>query len=212
MVAMNPRLVVLLLCASLLPAVQAAATILPDSCGPDEIKFKIDKAKPPVEGQPNPAPAPPAAGKAQIIFIEYVDNSGPFFTTPTTRFGVDGKWVGANKGDSYFAVEVGPGLHRFCVNWQSDDKLAKKVGMAKITAEAGKVYYFEILINRKRFGGGGGFVPGASGPGVTNGGGGFVGGGSSTDISFTFSQVDEDEGAYRLKASTPSTWKIETDD
>jgi hypothetical protein len=201
---MNPRLVVLLLCASLFAAVQARATILPDSCGPDGTKFKIIKPKPLDEDQSYPAPAPPAADMAQIIFIENVESSNDFMSGPTVRFGANGRWLGATKGNSYFAVEVYPGTYHLCVNWQSDsDGEAKKVGMSKFTAEAAKIYYFEVQIDQRRSGGGG-FVAPAMGPGVTSGGGGFVGGGFRTEVSFGFSQVDEDEGKYRVKASPPS--------
>lgn len=196
---MKSRIVFLLLCFSLSSVIQAhSETILPDSCGSDGVTFKV-KTKP---GQL--PPDAPEAGKAQIIFIENLDTAGGlFFTTPTTRFGVDGAWVGANRDSSYFVTSVDPGEHHLCVNWQSGtDNESKKVGMAKFTAEAGKVYYFEVLITRKRSGGG--FVAPASGPGVINGGGGMVGG-TRLDISFSFSLVDEDEGKYRVKASPLST-------
>lgn len=77
---MKTILVSILFCASLFATVQARATILPDSCGDDNIKFDV-KVKALAEGKPNPnpAPAPPEAGKAQIIFIEYVDTNGQFF-------------------------------------------------------------------------------------------------------------------------------------
>jgi hypothetical protein len=202
MVAMNPRLVVLLLCASLLLVAQAKATILPDSCGPDQVKFKMEQVGSVSEGH-DPTPTPPATGMAKIIFIEVSENPGAYnFTTPTTRFGVDGKWVGANKGNSYFTVEVAPGAHHLCVNWQSDnDKEANKIAMKSFTAEGGKIYYYEIHITRNKISGthiyGGG--PGASVHG---------GGGGHTDITFEFTQVDDDEGGFRLKSSPPSKFSI----
>ena len=60
------------------------------------------------------------------------------------RYGVDGAWVGANKGNSYFAVTVDPGVHHLCVSWQSALRQIEEehVRMAIFTAEAGKVYYF----------------------------------------------------------------------
>ena len=62
---MNPGLFVLLLCASLVPAMQAKAkTILPDACGDDDVKFKVDTKK------DHPAPPPPTAGKAQIALLK----------------------------------------------------------------------------------------------------------------------------------------------
>ena len=188
MVAMKSRLFALLLCASLVPAVQAKAkTILPDSCGDDDTRFDVKLLK-----EQTPLP-PPDAGKAQIVFIETVDTNGSFFTTPSTRIGMDGKWVGANRGNSYFVVSVDPGVHHVCANWQSDtDNEARQVGMEKFTAEAGKTYYYQVMMKRKRS-----FIGG--GPGG--------GGGTITDKSFVFSQLDDDEGSYRVKAAMPSTWK-----
>jgi hypothetical protein len=185
---MKSRHVALLLCASIGSALQARATVLPDSCGKDEVKFSV-KTKGAPEGQPNAAPAPPADGKAQIIFIEATETSGLILSTPTMRFGVDGEWAGANKGDSRFAIDVVPGVHHVCVNWQSGtDEEARRVGLDSFTAEAGKTYYYEIKIVRKKDAG--------------NNGGSML-----TDVNFVFSAVSEDEGKFRVKASPPSTWK-----
>jgi hypothetical protein len=190
MVAMNSRHVVWLLSASLGLALQGRATVLPDSCGKDEVKFSV-KAKGAPEGQPNAAIAPPEAGKAQIVFIEATETSGLILSTPTMRFGVDGEWVGANRGDSRFAVDVTPGVHHVCANWQSgEEEEARRVGLDSFTAEAGKVYYYEIKIVRKK------------GVGNNN-----MGGPMLTDVNFVFAAVSEDEGKFRVKASPPSTWK-----
>ena len=186
---MQSRQVVLLLCVSMVSALQGRATVLPDSCGKDEVKFSV-KTKGAPEGQPNAAPAPPEAGKAQIIFIEATETSGMILSTPTMRFGVDGEWAGADKGDSRFAVDVVPGVHHVCANWQSgQEDEARRVGLDSFTAEAGKVYYYEIKIVRKK-------------PVANN-----MGGPTLTDVTFVFSKVDEDEGKFRVKASPPSTWK-----
>ncbi|MGA3159626.1 MAG: hypothetical protein ABSC77_00300 [Terracidiphilus sp.] len=48
---MNPRLVVLLLCAPLLAVCARAKTILPDACGDDSVKFEVSTLK----NQPAPA-------------------------------------------------------------------------------------------------------------------------------------------------------------
>jgi hypothetical protein len=120
MTAINPRLFALLLCASLVCAVPAhAKTILPDACGDDSVKLDVTTKK------NQPAPAPPEAGKAQIVFSE----SGGLIA----RFGMDGSWVGANDRDSYFAVEVAPGEHHLCLSFQfpalalASEKTRKKV-------------------------------------------------------------------------------------
>jgi hypothetical protein len=180
---MKSRLAFLLFSASLFTAVQASATVLPESCGKDEIKFDV-KVQTPPEGQPSPDIAPPQAGKAQIVFIETLNSEGLHLSTPTTRFGVDGEWVGADKGDSHFAVDVTPGEHNVCVNWQSDwSDEGNKVGMDTFTAEAGKVYYYEIKIVR------------------------LPQGGKKMDFFFELKLLGKVEGRYRAKASGLSTSK-----
>ena len=173
-------------------AAHASSTILPDSCGKDAVHFNVDTTK-------NSAPlAAPEAGRAQIVFIESLESSGMYLGgTPSTRFGIDGAWVGANKGNSYFVVSVAPGEHHLCVNWQSHVQGKNPpVGMSSFTAEAGKTYFFEVKITRKFTSGPtviGGGQPGQPPPTVLGGG--------RSDQSFAFSAVDDDEGKYRVKLS-----------
>jgi len=192
---MNPRLVVLLLCASLLAAVQARAkTILPDACGDDSIKFNVETQV------SQAAPAPPPAGKAQIVFIESFQKNIPMIGgAPIVRFGMDGAWVGANKGDSYFTMIIDPGVHHLCASWQTVSGKLKKnsIEMDSFTAEAGKIYYYQFKFTLN-----GHSYPGASGPGVTSGGGGM-----DMDYSFDFGAASEDEGKYHIKASKLSSSK-----
>jgi hypothetical protein len=99
---MKPNLVVLLLGIFLASAACARATVLPSSCGDDKVKFdvKTEASQPP--------PAPPADGKAQIVFLENENVPlGPFMYA-TVRFGMDGAWVGADNGNSYFALSWTP--------------------------------------------------------------------------------------------------------
>jgi hypothetical protein len=183
MAAMNPRLVVLLLCASLFPAVQAKAkTILPDSCGDDSVTFDVSTKK------DQPPPPPPAEGKAQIVFIEDENAKLDSFRYANVRYGLDGAWVGANYGDSYFIIDVTPGVHHVCANVQASKLwlgiFKKAVDMATFTAEAGKVYYFSANMKVTRSGD------------------------DSRTFDFTFSPIDEEEGRYRVKAWKVATWKI----
>jgi hypothetical protein len=186
---MSLKMNALFLCLFLITAVQARATVLPDACGDDKIKFEVTTKK----GQP--APAGPAEGKAQIVFVETVDKTGLSFCIgcdALTRIGMDGAWVGANKGNSYFTLDVAPGEHHLCTGWQSVFRGSNKnVGMASFTAEAGKVYYFEakVGIHSHQYG---------SGPGSSQ----------ETDTDLGFVQVSDDEGKYRVKASKLATWKI----
>lgn len=123
------------------PACRAAT--LPDSCGSDAVRFDVKTQK------KQPPPAPPDAPQAQIVFVENFDH-GPGFCVEckvTTRVGVDGQWVGANYGNSYFAVNVAPGEHHLCVDWQSNMAgLRQKVGLLALTAAPGQVYYAEIKV------------------------------------------------------------------
>ena len=173
---MKPSLSALLFCASMVTAVQARATTLPDACGDDKIKFdvKTEKSK--------TAPLPPAAGKAQIVFIENENQMiGPFMYA-TVRFGLDGIWAGANNNNSYFTVTVDPGVHHLCASWQSTLRMLKKsIDVASFTAEPGKVYYFAANVK---------VIPT---------------GDNSATYDFGLSQLDDDEGQYRVKA-----WKLAT--
>ena len=182
---MKTRLVLFLLCLSLVFANTALAkTVLPDACGDDSVKFDVKTQK------DQPPPGPPSAGKAQIVFIETLDRTWMCLGcgTPSTRFGVDGNWVGGNQGNSYFAIEVDPGVHHLCTGWQSVfGHLKQMVGLDSFTAEAGKVYYYEAkaTLHVHSYGNNS----------------------RETDRSLDFTRLSEDEGKYRVKASELSTFK-----
>ena len=113
----------------------AAAARTAAGCGPSAEMFNVQTTdlKHPV-GQTE-------QGKALVYF--FVD----FVTAPTMRVGVDGKWVGANNGKSYFFFQVDPGEHNVCTEWQSGTfkKTSERVGEAmQLMAEAGKTYYVRL--------------------------------------------------------------------
>lgn len=113
---------------------QARCATLPDACGNDAVQFNVTTQK----GQP--APAPPAGDKAQIVFIETA-----YGLNVTSRIGMDGAWVGADQGNSYLTLDVTPGLHHLCANWQSSfQTMDRLVQLYALNAEPGKVYYFLI--------------------------------------------------------------------
>jgi hypothetical protein len=91
---------------------------------------------------------PPEAGKALVYFI-HDDGSGVGGGSPTTRDAVDGSWVGANQGESWFAVAVAPGEHHVCAALQSSF-LDERVELTHIKAEAGKSYYFRTQLLTSR--------------------------------------------------------------
>jgi len=84
----------------------------------------------------------PDPGKALVYFIE--KDAGAFFAGHT-RIGIDGHWVGATEGNSYFALSLDPGVHHICANthmgklWTANEETA----LAHFTAEPGAIYYFE---------------------------------------------------------------------
>ena len=114
------------------------AAVIP-GCGVPDTKFdvKTDKGQHPV--------TQPDAGKALVYFIE---DDSDFDSTPkpTTRMGLDGTWVGATHGNSYFYIFVDPGEHHLCASWQSTVILGQgqKTVAAHFTADPGGVYYFRV--------------------------------------------------------------------
>jgi hypothetical protein len=162
------------LCASLACAGQSRAATLPDSCGADNVNFDVKTEK------SQAGPAGPAEGKAQIIFIENESQMIGLGMYATVRFGMDGAWVGANYGNSYFALTVDPGVHHLCASWQSSLRSVKKnVDLTSFTAEPGQVYYFAAQVTVA----------------------------SRDNTIFGLSQLNEDEGKYRVKESKLSTSK-----
>ena len=119
----------------------AAAARTAAGCGPSGQMFDVQTTdlKHPV-GQ---------AEKEKALVYFFVD----FVTAPTMRVGVDGNWVGANKGKSYFFFQVEPGEHNICTEWQSGTfkKSSERVGEAMhLMAEAGKTYYLRLNFGYQR--------------------------------------------------------------
>ena len=108
-------------------------------CGAASVKFDVKTDKSPH------ALLQPAPGQAMVYFVED-DTEFESIPKPTTRIGVDGNWVGANHGDSYFSFAVAPGAHHLCASWQSLAVIGAHdtSAAAHFTAEAGQVYYFRV--------------------------------------------------------------------
>jgi hypothetical protein len=71
-------------------------------CGDKKIKWDVTtgRCKHPI--------ATPEPGKALVYFLQ--DDTNFLFTPrPTTRFGLNGSWVGAPQANAYFYVSVDPG-------------------------------------------------------------------------------------------------------
>lgn len=134
---MKTLFAMLLFVAPLLAQDQAAAARAAAGCGPNEVKFsvKTDKKQHPT-GQPE-------AGKAVVYVFggEDFDIGGMVIGKDgyTTRWGVDGVWIGAGYRNSYFFFPIGPGEHHLCAGRQASSKPSAALSF---TAEAGKAYYF----------------------------------------------------------------------
>jgi hypothetical protein len=136
---MKVALVVLFVVSAAWAQDKPMATAVAPGCGAIDVKFdvKADKAQHPITQA--------EGGKAVVYFVED-DTHFQSTPKPTTRIGLDGTWVGANHGNSYFYFTVEPGEHHLCASWQSTVGIGSrnKSAAAHFTAEAGGVYYFSV--------------------------------------------------------------------
>jgi hypothetical protein len=121
---------------------QAVPAIATAACGPEKTNFKVtldESRKTLVEPEP---------GKARVYFFQ---DAGTSVTLgyPTAKLGMDGVWVGANHGNSYFSVSIDPGEHHLCATLQSS-LVAQRVALAHFTAAVGKIYYYRMRLIMSR--------------------------------------------------------------
>ena len=111
------------------------------ACGDMHLNLAVD-----LDNSSHLIPAP-EAGKARIFFIEETGQTTNW-GYPTTRIGIDGTWVGANKKNSYFSVPVNPGEHHLCLEVQSAlARFAPQIiALAHVHAEAGESYFYRSRI------------------------------------------------------------------
>jgi hypothetical protein len=146
---MKTVLVVSLFVLSAAPALaqdQAMAARAAAGCGSDNVQYdvKTDKSQHPLGQVPD--------GKALIYIFEQEKTDAEAFKigAVTIRVGLDGQWIGANHGNTYFYFPVDPGDHSICANWQSSiGKLAKQASAASLSAEAGQSYYFQVRVDER---------------------------------------------------------------
>jgi hypothetical protein len=144
------RMLGLVLCASsavVFAQAQSEPARAAAGCGPSQTQFEVKTDK--------KAHAITAAdpGKALVYVVENErrDNEAFHVGAVTIRVGLDGKWVGANHGASYFFFTVDPGEHRVCTDWQSSLSTLSKLGSAiTFTAESGKTYYLQVEVEERK--------------------------------------------------------------
>jgi hypothetical protein len=134
MIKMNFLLATFLLTSLAFAQDQSSGSAKVPACGAPDSRFEIktDTAQ---------HPAQPEPGKALVYFIQD-DSDFASRPRPTTRVGMDGQWVGATHGDSYFYFSVDPGIHHLCASWQGAEETSRNTAAAHFTAEAKGVYYF----------------------------------------------------------------------
>ena len=134
-------------------SVPALCAALPAACGDERATLRVELQKDTHALTDHLLPDP-TPGKAELVFIEDADfRQSCFLCSIATRVGIDGRWVGANQGNSYFAIAVAPGEHHLCTDWQSTDRdLKGEIGLGEIKAEAGQIYFYRVRITRIGYG------------------------------------------------------------
>lgn len=96
------------------------------ACGTEKVNYtaKTDKKQHPTPNAPT--------DKALI----YVIRSAMIGYKIHSKLAVDGKWMGVNRGKTYFYFTLEPGEHYFCSESENQDYLA-------LTVEAGKTYFLQ---------------------------------------------------------------------
>jgi hypothetical protein len=116
------------------------------ACGPPDVRFDAETVVTRSTAQPEP-------GKVLVYVVEDYRLGPGELINPTIRVGVDGAWKGATRANSYLFFSVDPGEHHLCTNWQSSLKrVSRLAAFARLTAEAGKTYYFRAHITYSRAG------------------------------------------------------------
>jgi len=120
------------------------------ACGSPNVQFEVKNEK----ADKKNSPAQPS-DKALVYVIEN-QRAGCFMCDTTTRFGMDGNWLGATKGNSYFSFSADPGDHHLCADLQAVTPGSETVSLTSFNAEAGKTYYFRARLTDQNNSGRGG--------------------------------------------------------
>jgi hypothetical protein len=142
---MKHAMTAFLLCALFVMGNQLRATTLPEACGDERIKVDVTAQK--------PSSALPAANAttATLVFVQRLSES--CIGCSVSRVGLDGTWIGANKGAGFFSVTTAPGKHHVCAFWDAPGaRTENKVELTELEALAGQIYYFEIEIGPRSTG------------------------------------------------------------
>ncbi len=150
----------------------ASAPAAKAACGPENVKFEVNLVDQSQQPMLNPG-----SSKAVVYILQDYPRV-PMVHLLTTRMGVDGAWVGANEGRSYFGFVIDPGVHHLCVSGQWNRLISPpSIVLHRVAAKAGEIYYFRVRFLNSGIGG----------------------------IGFDLEAVDEDEGQFLRQTSMYST-------
>lgn len=140
------------------------------ACGAEEITFRVTAAR-------DHSRLLPAGTKANVYVLQDILDS-PTLGASTTRIGMDGKWLGANRKRSYSAFTINAGLHHICVDWY-DNANPRSLVLYRLDAVPGGVYYLRTRLLSA--------FPGATAPSL-----------SEAIFQLDMQMVDADEGEFLL--------------
>ena len=142
------------------------------SCGPRDVMLDVRQT----DGAGRPSKQP-ASGGSLVYVVQDVQEQVPANSSLITRFGVDGRWVGANQGRSYIRLKLQPGTHHLCVSGQwTKLRSENSIALRRIMVDSGQVYYVRVRLLYPAEGG----------------------------ISLELETVDEDEGRFLVDSSVYS--------
>jgi len=104
-------------------------------CGPAQESFGVTAVK-------SAHTAIPADSGEASIYVYQDDTAVEYRPRPTTRIGMDGKWIGATHSNTYMYSAVEPGEHHLCARWQGTGM--NKEAALHFTAVEGHSYYFRV--------------------------------------------------------------------
>lgn len=170
---MKTTLVVVLFAISAFAQDNSALAHVQAACGPLNVSFETETSTTQPPAQPDP-------GKALVYVVEDFRKAPGEWGNPTIRVGLDGGWKGATRTSSYLFFQVDPGEHHLCASWQSHlPRLSKLVGLARLTAEPGKTYYYRSRIT-------------------------YSSSGDVANMNLDLELVDPDQGEYLVSSYQPS--------
>ncbi|MFN6962665.1 MAG: DUF2846 domain-containing protein [Pyrinomonadaceae bacterium] len=96
------------------------------ACGTEKVDYDAETKK-------DQHPTPDAPADKALVYVMRTTIIGYKIHS---KLAVDGKWVGTNRGKTYFFITLDPGEHFICSESENQDA-------ARLTVEAGKTYYLQ---------------------------------------------------------------------